>query len=316
MSTVGPSAAKLSEYLRLRRERAIRERKLRGILGRKPFPDRMTDVQEKFVQDAFKRRDLNVTIPGAQVTSQDIAKLRPRQWLNDESINFYGALIMQRSQRAVEKRKEALATGAPKVPMELRAYWDVHYFNSFFYGKISTQGHKGVARWTRRVDVFTKDKLIFPVNLGNSHWVAGCVDMRHRRIEYYDSMHTPNPHFFLHMRGWLSTEHEVKRGSPLDFDALGWTHYTNPCFPYQDNGYDCGVFAIAAMEQLSRRDPYLPFPAPYGKREGCDFPPDQPRPDGQDEDEDMEFNFTGKNMPYLRRRFVYELLNKKLLDTC
>lgn len=315
LSSIGPSEAKKSEYARLRSEREARERRLRGVLGRQPFPARLSDEQEASVQTALQERGLKVSVPGAQVTAHDLGKLRPRQWLNDESINFYGALLMQRSQRAVEKRKEALGAGALKVPMELRAYWDVHFFNSFFYEKVSAQGHKGVARWTRRVDVFAKDKVVFPVNLGNSHWVTGCIDMRNRRIEYYDSMHAPNPHFFLHVRTWLQDEHKAKHGTPLDLAMLGWRDYVNPHFPSQHNGYDCGVFTIATLEQLCRRDPFVPFPPSFGTEAGCVPPPDQPSP-GRQEEPDMEFNFSGETMPYLRRRIVYELVHKRLLDSC
>lgn len=195
------------------------------------------------------------------------------------------------------------------MPSELCAYWNIHYFNSFFYTKICNQGHQGVARWTRRVDVFSKNKLLFPINLGNSHWVTGCINVRHRRIEYYDSMHAPNPAFFRRMRSWLKAEHRAKRGTPFCLGAARWEDHVDPSFPLQTNGYDCGVFTMAAMGVLSRRNPTKPFPSPL-IRNNCE--PDANLPT---RDAEALFDFTGKDMPYLRRRFAYELISKRLMDS-
>lgn len=50
--------------------------------------------------------------------------------------------------------------------------------------------------------------------------------------------------------------------------------------PQQDNGFDCGVFTCQFIESLSR---------------------------GED-----DFAFTQENMPYLRRRMVWEIAHAKL----
>ena len=46
----------------------------------------------------------------------------------------------------------------------------------------------GVARWTKKVDVFSQDLLIIPINHDSLHWCLATVDMRSRAISYYDSM--------------------------------------------------------------------------------------------------------------------------------
>jgi sentrin-specific protease 1 len=51
------------------------------------------------------------------------------------------------------------AEGKPKV----------YAFNTFFYPKVMSQGHTSVKRWTRRVDIFSKDYILIPVHLG-MHW--------------------------------------------------------------------------------------------------------------------------------------------------
>ena len=45
----------------------------------------------------------------------------------------------------------------------------VHYFNSYFYKKISSKkdaaaAHALVAKWTAKVDLFSKEFIIVPIN--------------------------------------------------------------------------------------------------------------------------------------------------------
>lgn len=44
-----------------------------------------------------------------------------------------------------------------------------HFFNSFFYAKLSEGGYNyvNVRRWTRKFDIFNLDKVFVPVNLAN-----------------------------------------------------------------------------------------------------------------------------------------------------
>ena len=45
----------------------------------------------------------------------------------------------------------------------------VHVFNTFFYPKVMSNGHQGVRRWTKQVDIFSMDYIVVPVHLG-MHW--------------------------------------------------------------------------------------------------------------------------------------------------
>lgn len=38
------------------------------------------------------------------------------------------------------------------------------------------------------MDLFAKDRIIIPINLGNSHWVCSAINIREKRFEYYDSL--------------------------------------------------------------------------------------------------------------------------------
>jgi sentrin-specific protease 1 len=112
-----------------------------------------------------------------QVSDQDIARLGPAQWLNDEIINFYGAMINARSDDRQAKVKHGQVLNA-------------FYLSTFFWEKLVKDGYeKGrLAKWTKKVDIFAKDIVLIPVNHKNLHWTAAAINFKLKRIESYDSM--------------------------------------------------------------------------------------------------------------------------------
>lgn len=64
-------------------------------------------------------------------------------------INFYMNLLVERSKD-------------PSLP-------SVNTFNTFFYPKLRSSGYSAVRRWTKKMDIFSKDILLVPVHLG-VHW--------------------------------------------------------------------------------------------------------------------------------------------------
>ncbi|KAI9136588.1 hypothetical protein BKA69DRAFT_1103189 [Paraphysoderma sedebokerense] len=169
------------------------------------------------------------------ITKNDIFTLKDCTWLNDEVINFYGQLILQRS------------NSQPEV------YPKLHFFNSFFYTSLRDVGYAKVRRWTKKFDLFSLDYVIFPVHL-HVHWCCGMINLKKKRFEYYDSLHGQNPQFFKLMRLYLTEEHRDKKKS--DIDLSDWEDYAPLDIPAQQNGYDCGVFASMFAEFLSRDEPF------------------------------------------------------------
>lgn len=97
------------------------------------------------VEQTLKSPSFESTLPGAQVQSKDIKKLKGLSWLNDEVITFYSVLINQRSNRV---ELEGIEQGG-------RTYLRTWCFTSFFYAKFSSTGHVGVKRWTKKVSPLT-----------------------------------------------------------------------------------------------------------------------------------------------------------------
>ncbi|KAJ7706402.1 hypothetical protein B0H17DRAFT_919159 [Mycena rosella] len=238
-----------------------------------PLPSHLPPQDEDQVTALMSRRGIISKYAREQVTDQDIMRLRPNKWLNDEVINFYGALILGRSDAC----KENPATnGKSKVKKPL----DVHFFSTFFWTKLEKEGYeKGrLAKWTKKIDIFSKDVILIPVNHGNIHWTGAAINFRQKRIESYDSMHDDRARVIKLLRQYVDLEHRNKKKAPFDF--TGWEDYAPADIPQQDNGFDCGVFTCQFLESLSR---------------------------GQE-----SFNFCQKDILYLRRRMIWEIGNATL----
>lgn len=168
------------------------------------------------------------------LTRKDIHTLSHLNWLNDEVINFYMNLLVERSRM-------------PSLPT-------VHAFNTFFYPKVKSDGYSAVKRWTKKVDVFAMDLLLVPVHLG-VHWCLAVVDFRKKTISYYDSMGGSNDEACRILLRYLKEECVDKRR--VEFNASGWVlgSKRSQDIPQQMNGSDCGMFTCKYADYISKDRP-------------------------------------------------------------
>uniref|UniRef100_A0A7S1NSQ0 Ubiquitin-like protease family profile domain-containing protein n=1 Tax=Eutreptiella gymnastica TaxID=73025 RepID=A0A7S1NSQ0_9EUGL len=193
-----------------------------------------------------------------ELLRKDFRTLAGTTWLNDEVINKYVQLLKSRGTRP----------GFPRC----------YFFDSFFYTQLTSRGYKSVARRTKKVDLFSMEKVIIPVHLSN-HWTSAVINLRERRFEFYDSLGSEGRHHLEKLQQYIEQEHENKKGTKLD--TSDWAFYTpETSVPQQNNFSDCGVFSCKFMNWCSQ---------------------------------DMPFSFSQADMPYFRKRFVVELLNAMLL---
>ncbi|XP_037226675.1 sentrin-specific protease 1 isoform X3 [Falco rusticolus] len=135
------------------------------------FPE-ITEEMEKEIKNVFRGGNQDEVLSEAfrlTITRKDIQTLNNLNWLNDEIINFYMNLLMERS-----KEK-----GLPAV----------HAFNTFFFTKLKMAGYQAVKRWTKKVDIFSVDLLLVPIHLG-VHWCLATLQKKrgggegHVRLAY------------------------------------------------------------------------------------------------------------------------------------
>ncbi|XP_056240725.1 sentrin-specific protease 1 [Seriola aureovittata] len=196
---------------------------------------------------------------GLSLTRKDLHTLSNLNWLNDEVINFYMNLLVERSKD-------------PSLP-------SVNTFNTFFYPKLRSSGYSAVRRWTKKMDIFSKDILLVPVHL-DVHWCLSVVDFRKKAIMYFDSMGGNNHEACKILFAYLQQESKDKKGKELE--TSGWSLHSKKRseIPQQMNGSDCGMFTCKYADYITK---------------------------------DKPITFTQKHMPYFRKRMVWEILNHKLL---
>lgn len=156
----------------------------------------------------------------------------------------------------------------------------VYAFNTFFYPKLRDFGYSSVRRWTRKVDIFNYNIILVPVHLGN-HWCLTVIDMIRRNISYYDSLGGRSNNCCGIILNYLKSELSDKKKQ--DFDHENWStrdRYSDD-IPRQNNGSDCGVFACTYAEYITRN---------------------------------AKFNFSQKDMPYFRKKMVYEISMGRILE--
>lgn len=182
-------------------------------------------------------------------------------WLNDQVINKYFDLVKKRNN-------------------ELDKF-SIHVFDTFFYTMYSSKGYDRVKNNTKKIDIFSFKKLMFPVNI-DKHWLLICYDVSSKNMFYYDSVSLGKRDRVLKILNklseYLTLEYSAKKNQTFNSSEL--------CFidgesPEQNNSYDCGVFTCINGELFSRGKP------------------------------SNNFNHTHINV--YRQKIVYELLNQKLI---
>ncbi|PLW28873.1 hypothetical protein PCANC_23668 [Puccinia coronata f. sp. avenae] len=180
---------------------------------RRKWPVSLTPAQQTVVDKALRSNKETVyDLPGAICGIKELERLSsPHQWLNDEIINFYGVLINLKSQEKLSSK--AL---------------NVHCFSSFFMNQFDLGGHHRVKRWTRKINLFEKDLVLFPVNLSNTHWALAVINNRKKRFEYYDSLAQSEPGVLDKLRRYYEDESQMKNHE--DLNLAEWSDYQPVCF--------------------------------------------------------------------------------------
>lgn len=132
------------------------------------------------------------SLNGMSVNGRDLSMLAPRQWLNDNIIDYYLGMVSDRANKGLPQKK-------------------VHAFSTFFYKNLKEGGHNKVRRWAKRGGVEGKkiaqlDFIFVPINVHGNHWTLAVVDFKKKEIVYYDSMAGSMSDVFTNLREYLKAE--------------------------------------------------------------------------------------------------------------
>lgn len=210
---------------------------------------------EEIIQDKYN----------TEMTRRKLVCLKPNTWLNDEVINFYMNMLIERDNSLCEK-----------FPGRRKS----HFFNSFFVERLlktdKKYNYNNVKRWSKKFDIFELDKVFFPINIDNMHWTLAVVYPQLKEIHYFDSMRGKGQFYMEGLRNWIMDEAAIKKNLTLDpseWILISRTHE----IPQQGNGFDCGVFTIVSADFLSDNLPLneqsysqtkMPF---FREKIGCDI---------------------------------------------
>lgn len=138
----------IPSFEQLRIARRDRDAEINSRLRGPPLPSSLTPEDDAEVSRLLNKRGVVAKVARLQITDADLSRLKPGTWLNDEIVNFYGQLILERSE--ANPKNKGVKNGARS---EKNMILNVHYFNSFFFEKLSQEGYeKGrLAKWTKKV---------------------------------------------------------------------------------------------------------------------------------------------------------------------
>ncbi|VVC43933.1 Ulp1 protease family, C-terminal catalytic domain [Cinara cedri] len=182
----------------------------------------------------------------------------PHIWLSDIGINDYFKLI------------------------EARSPDDVQVFDTYLYQCHSTRILSNLFRLSHRYNsVFLYKKLLFPINLKESHWIFYFINLETKEIILFDSFNIQtHPEYELSIiLQYLDIQCLLWNGIRLDIKEYTFRCGQSP-IQSQNNTTDCGVFVCATAEALTR---------------------------------DAPLDYTENDILLLRQRIAYELIIGKLL---
>ena len=211
---------------------------------------------------------------GILIEKRQILSLKDGGWLGTDIIDFMFKLISVKSE-------------------------STYSFGLNFSELLPRHGHEDVKNYTRHIDIFSFKKILVPVYTP-SHWSCIGIDLEEKRISYFDSLRRENQvwlfsylfckfsnkqclqEFLTSLLSYLDTEYKIKKDS--DLNLRDWTLTHPKDIPVQSNSSDCGIFAIKYAQYFAR-----------GRSRGD------------------QMNFKQEDMPYYRRRMVWEIKMKTLL---
>lgn len=187
----------------------------------------ISDKDLSSVKSTLQRHDNAILFSkdNIEVTIRDFKTLAPRRWLNDTIIEFFMKYIEW------------------NVPQTVA-------FNSFFYSNLSQRGYQGVRRWMKRKKVEIKNlkKIFVPINLNESHWALGFIDIQGKRIIYVDSLSQGPSSMSLTILNNLKS-YVIEESKNTIGEGFELIH--SDC-PQQPNGFDCGIYVCMNALYLSK----------------------------------------------------------------
>ncbi|KAF7494230.1 Sentrin-specific protease 7 [Sarcoptes scabiei] len=205
---------------------------------------------------------------------KDLDCLREGFYLNDNIMNFYLKYYqLQHVSNEIFGRVhiyDALfATYLTNTAARKRKHSIDDNYCVYSFDCIPQLYHSTLKKWTKEIDIFSKDFLLMP-SAKDNHWFLVIICYAWNLIplndgETIDSLQSKKPKIIFmdslrtHVETglirrmifeYLALELKEKRGKTLKNDCLQHFEMLNPRVPLQGNYYDCGLFVLEYIEKF------------------------------------------------------------------
>jgi Ulp1 family protease len=174
---------------------------------------------------SFLGRQFVSRFPIVSIDEEDLNCLYGREWINDQVLNGYLALLASQCE--------------PRIG----------YTNSFFFKKLERDGPEAASCWhgiKGKLISPRYDHFIIPICFGH-HWISAVFNFVDGQLWILDSFHGEFRDVAKLLNGFL--------------EFLGETPLSEiyPNVPRQTNGWDCGVFVMQFARCIFRGVPWDSF---------------------------------------------------------
>jgi len=199
-----------------------------------------------------------------RINTADYKTLEEGEFLNDNIIEFFLTHLKEEKLKNEEKQKVYM--------------FSTHFFDGLTNAKGKSKEnfdkslteeqrmHKRVERWTKKVNIFEKDMVIFPI-CEEAHWyliiavkpgnIKNCVsELKDEKVVrgqpffiLLDSMGGGKDRSVSKIRSYLAAEWNAKTGGTEKFSKRQM-RCLKPPKPEQDNFYDCGIYLLHYVENI------------------------------------------------------------------
>lgn len=183
------------------------------------------------MDNSFKNFN-GITNYGINLTEEDINRLKPRCWLNDNIINYYLHLLISNS------KIQSLN------------------FESYFYTSLDQRRFLSVDNWYKRTNIFSYDLIYIPININTNHWILATIENFKCKVTVYDSFKNNQSRVLNNIKYYLNAKYLQFFGVQL---TNHWEFVQEYDLPLQKNTYDCGVFVCKIAHLKSLKYDYMDF---------------------------------------------------------
>lgn len=155
------------------------------------------------------------------VTVADLSVLSGVNWLNEEIMNSFVALVNHRNALLMVMASREPELGASPAARAHRAP-RTFIFGTFLYSRLSHKmgwyDYHGVRRWGIKggLSLESVDLILVPVFVHRSNWTLAAVDVRRRHFFFYDSSFGDDYNSIIpNLRRWLADEVAARLGADV-----------------------------------------------------------------------------------------------------